>query len=192
VFAAACGSADTVGIGDSAAEPTADVDGATEPVGDETLAPVQPASGCVDEHARYAPATPEGWTRFVLDAAPSGACVAGPYLFMSLVRPTVDDAPPTLATFTVSPLSPTQPDPDGESIVIDGVPAVLSAGTGPDGSEFSSITMHIDAVVVEGHGYIAASLLTELMSSIEALDATTWDELVAETVDDPGGGDQLP
>ena len=142
---------------------------------------------CVGDRTRYAPAdVPEGWTRFVLDAAPVGACDVDQFVFMSLVVPGTADQPGTLVTFVSTPAS-AGVTAVGEPVDINGVTGHLQSSTQADGTPSSTIILQLGDAVVDGHGNVDPATLVELMETVRLLGDDEWSQLVAE-IDSPPGG----
>jgi hypothetical protein len=135
---------------------------------------------CVGPRTQYAPSeAPEGWSRFVLEASPVGACDVGTFLFLSLVIPGTSDKPGTLVTFVSSPAS-SGITTTGEAVDINGVTGRLEESVRADGAPVSSITMQIGEVSIGARGNTDPDTLLKLMESIRLLNDDEWTQLVAE------------
>jgi len=140
----------------------------------------EPLGRCVGERTQYAPAeVPEGWGRFVLEAAPVGTCDVGSFLFMSLVIPGTLDQPGTLVTVISSPAS-AGPITAGEPVDVNGATAYLEETVQSDGSPASSIFMEVGDARIGAHGNVNPATLIELMGTVRLLDDDEWSQLVAE------------
>jgi len=140
---------------------------------------LEPLRRCVDETTRYAPTLiPEGWNRVVLDAQPTGTCDVDSFLWMSLVEPG------TMVNLTVAPSTRASEQP-GDTIMINGRPAVLDTVEDSNGMPQSSIDMRIGPVTVSAHGNVTPEVLGEIMSSVGPIGETEWSQLVDEIATEP-------
>jgi hypothetical protein len=168
-------------VGDVQTAPTTAAWLGTEPPGTviDTTAKRPDVGPCVDASMQLAPPLPsDEWQRFVLEAAPTGACGVSTVLMMSLVIPGTIDAPGTLVTIVTMPseLSTAQP---GTPIDIDGRPATLQQSDRPDGPPATTIIAQFGSIVVNAHGFVDEDTVREIVASIVPLDDTAWAELVA-------------
>ncbi|HRE00332.1 MAG TPA: hypothetical protein PLV68_03480, partial [Ilumatobacteraceae bacterium] len=142
-----------------------------------------PAMLCVDAASRYAPLTPEGWQRFVLDVVPDGGCTGHTVLFMSLVLPPTDDDAGALATFVFSAdptSSRTRPD-DAETVEIDGITVTIDRSVRDvRGLPAVGVVMPFGPVSLDAHGYLSPERLAALVRTVALVDATEWATLQAE------------
>ena len=159
--------------------------GGLEPIDTDAFPIVEaqlPPTRCVDAQSQLAPTfLPPGWQRFVLAAAPTGACGPPTILLMSVVLSGTADAPGTLVTIGTSfgPITTS-----GEPMDINGVTGYLQEFTSPDGQPAGSVSMMINGVAVDAHGTIDSARLIEIVASIRPFDDAEWAALV-ESVQQP-------
>ena len=135
---------------------------------------------CVDARTQYAPLSiPDGWTRYVLQAAPTGTCGVTTFLMMSLVVPGTAAGPGTLVTFVTGPASEWTPQP-GEPIVVNGNQGTLREDRAADGTATAAISFIIDAVAIDAHGNVDAAVLQELVAGVGPVTDAEWSQLVSE------------
>ena len=156
----------------------------------DSLQPTDPASWptqleprlerCVDSRTQYAPLSiPDGWSRFVRRAAPTGTCGVATILMMSLVVPGTAAGPGTLVMFVTGPASEATPQP-GEPIVVDGREGTVWSERAADGSATAGISLVVDAVAIDAHGNVDATVLRELVASVGPVSDAEWAQLVSE------------
>ena len=139
---------------------------------------------CVDAGSRYGPTVvPEGWTHFVLQIQPTGACETWPFLAISLVQPGTDLASGKLVTIVVTPATEAGY-ASGEIVSINGIEATISETVGPQGIA-SQIDFTVDAVAINAHGNVDANTLRQIASTIGPIGETQWAQLAATTNANP-------
>ena len=156
----------------------------------DSLRPTEPArwpvqveprlERCVDARTQYAPLSiPDGWSRFVLQAAPTGTCGVPTFLMMSLVVPGTAAGLGTLVTFVTGPASEWTPQ-SGEPIVINGNQGTLREDRASDGTATAAISFILDAVAIDAHGNVDAVVLHELVAGVGPVTDAEWAQLVSE------------
>lgn len=135
---------------------------------------------CVDARTQYAPLSiPDGWSRYVLQAAPTGTCGVPTFLMMSLVLPGTAAGPGALVTFVTGPASEWTPHP-GEPVVVNGNQGTLRESRAADGTATAEISIVVDAVAIDAHGNVDAAVLQELMAGVGPATDAEWSQLVSE------------
>ena len=135
---------------------------------------------CVDARTHYAPLSiPDGWSRYVLQAARTGTRGVPTFLMMSLVVPGTAAGPGTLVTFVTGPASEWTPQP-GEPIVVNGTHGTLREDRAVDGTATAAISIVVDAVAIDAHGNVDAGVLQELVAGVGPVTDAEWTQLVSE------------